>query len=182
MYRFARTAFTDAVKKQQEKHGSRRQYQRMEQAADVADTLGEFEKEFLESRDHFYMASTGETGWPYVQHRGGPAGFVKVLDDRTIAFADFAGNKQYISVGNLTKDNRVALLFMDYARQARLKILARVDVVEDDAALLAKLALPGYKAKVERAMVARIEAFDWNCPQHITPRFTAQEIAENRVK
>jgi len=126
------------------------------------------------------MASIGASGWPYVQHRGGPKGFLKVIDDRTIAFADFRGNKQFISTGNLTTDNRVALILVDYPSQQRLKILGNAEIFEGMQARewIERLREPGYKASVERAFVIRVEAFDWNCPQHITPRFTAEQIQE----
>ena len=125
------------------------------------------------------MASVSESGWPYVQHRGGPPGFIKVLDDKTLAFPDFRGNLQYISLGNVTADDRVALIMVDYPNCARLKILAHMEVrdLAADPELAARLALPGYKAKVERAFVLHLETFDWNCPQHITPRYTESDIA-----
>jgi predicted pyridoxine 5'-phosphate oxidase superfamily flavin-nucleotide-binding protein len=177
-HRFAELAFTPAVKAAQERHGSRASYERFAARGPANDRLGPDEVAFLAERDSFYMATVSETGWPYVQHRGGPAGFVRVLDERTIALADFRGNRQYVSVGNLGGDDRVALIFMDYPRQRRLKVLGRARIVEvaDDPALLARLALPGYDARVERAMVIAVEAFDWNCPQHITPRFTEAEV------
>jgi uncharacterized protein len=178
--RFAELAFTPLVKEQQEKHGSRRQYARMQEIGEAGDRLTDFEREFIAGRDGFYMASTGETGWPYIQYRGGEQGFLRVLDDQTLGFADLRGNKQYISTGNLEHDERVALFFMDYAHQMRLKILGRVAVHENDAeaaALLEKLRVPGEKTPAERAMVIHVEAFDWNCPQHITPRYTVEELA-----
>lgn len=134
---------------------------------------------FIAERDSFYIASVSETGWPYVQHRGGPKGFLKLVDDRTLAFADFRGNRQYLSLGNVTADDRVALILMDYAGRSRLKIFARAEAVALDAdpALAELVAIPGYKAHLERIMLLRLEAFDWNCPQHITPRFTEAEIA-----
>jgi predicted pyridoxine 5'-phosphate oxidase superfamily flavin-nucleotide-binding protein len=137
------------------------------------------EAAFIADRDSFYMASVSETGWPYVQHRGGPAGFLKVIDERTLAFADYRGNRQYISLGNVAADNRVSLILMDYAGRRRLKIYARVEVValDADSELAEKVAMPEYKAKLERIMVLKLDAFDWNCPQHITPRFTETEIA-----
>jgi predicted pyridoxine 5'-phosphate oxidase superfamily flavin-nucleotide-binding protein len=182
--RFAEVAFTPAVKRQQEKHGSRTAYARVEQWGEPGDRLGEFEQEWLAGRDGFYMGTVTETGWPYIQYRGGKKGFLKVLDERTVAFADLRGNKQYISVGNLEKDDRVALFFMDYAHQERLKILGRARVVEDGPEaerLLAQLRVPGEKSVAERAVVITIEAFDWNCPQHITPRWTAEELAEQGI-
>ncbi|MBU4436387.1 MAG: pyridoxamine 5'-phosphate oxidase family protein [Alphaproteobacteria bacterium] len=142
------------------------------------DRLTENEAAFIAERDSFYMASVSESGWPYVQHRGGPSGFLKVLDDTTMAFADFAGNRQYISLGNVATDDRVSLILVDYPRRARLKILAHVEVrdLATDLDLAERLALPGYRARIERAFVLRLETFDWNCPQHITPRFTTTEI------
>ncbi|MGA9720692.1 MAG: pyridoxamine 5'-phosphate oxidase family protein [Acidobacteriaceae bacterium] len=178
--RFGELAFTPLVKQQQEQHGSRRQYARMQEVGEPGDRLTDFEREFIAGRDGFYMASVSETGWPYIQYRGGAAGFLHVLDDRTLGFADLRGNKQYVSVGNLAHDDRVALFFMDYAHQLRLKVLGRARVHENDAeaaALLAKLRVPGEKTPAERAIVIHVEAFDWNCPQHITPRYTLEELA-----
>jgi len=142
------------------------------------DRFTDDERAFISQRDSFYMATVTENGWPYMQHRGGAPGFLRVLDDRTLGFADFRGNRQYISVGNLSVDDRAALFLMDYANRARLKILGRVEVkdLKDDPDLAAKLAVPGYKAKVERAMLIHLQNFDWNCPQHITPRFTQAEL------
>jgi len=128
-------------------------------------------------RDSFYMASVSETGWPYVQHRGGPQGFIKIIDAQTIGFADFRGNKQYISVGNFNKDDRVSLFFMDYKNKRRLKMLGRVAVVDAaETDILEKLTVADYRARVERGLIIKIEAFDWNCPQHITPRYTEAEV------
>jgi predicted pyridoxine 5'-phosphate oxidase superfamily flavin-nucleotide-binding protein len=136
------------------------------------------ETEFIAARDSFYMASVSETGWPYMQHRGGPPGFLRVIDDKTLAFADFRGNRQYISLGNVTANDRVALFLMDYPHRRRLKIYARIEAkdVSSDTALAEELMLPDYGAKVERFFLLHVEAFDWNCPQHITPRFTEAEI------
>ena len=141
--------------------------------------FGETEAEFIAARDSFYMASVSESGWPYVQHRGGPPGFLKVIDETTLAFPDFRGNRQYISLGNVVADNRVAMILMDYPRRRRLKLYGRIgarDLVAEPN-LMARLALPDYRGVVERAFVLDLEAFDWNCPQHITPRFTESEIA-----
>jgi uncharacterized protein len=179
--RFAELAFTPAVKEQQQKHGSRRSYEHVEQANDLGDRLGPDEQAFIAARDGFYMASVSETGWPYIQHRGGAKGFLRVLDERTLGFADLRGNKQYISTGNLERDNRVALFLMDYPTQSRLKILGRAEIHEYDAAagdLIAKLRVPEETTPPERAIVIHVEAFDWNCPQHITPRYTQEELAE----
>jgi|SRR5580698_364559 predicted pyridoxine 5'-phosphate oxidase superfamily flavin-nucleotide-binding protein len=188
---FAQLAFTPGVKRQQQKHGSRHLYARFEESSDVqsidaqsndnADQLGPDEREFIVTRDGFYMASVSETGWPYVQYRGGVKGFLRVLDERTLGFADLRGNKQYISTGNLEHDNRVALFLMDYPTQSRLKILGRAEIHEGDAIaqkLIEKLRMPEEKTLVERAMLIHVEGFDWNCQQHITPRYTQEELTE----
>lgn len=176
-HKFAEIAFTSKVKAAQELNGSRRSYARMEEGEAHHDELGPNEAAFIAARDSFYLATVSETGWPYIQHRGGPPGFVKILDARTIGFADFRGNRQYISVGNLHSDNRVSLFFMDYPNRARLKILGRVRIVDaDDGKTLQELALTDYKAQIERGFLITVEAFDWNCPQHITQRFTLAEI------
>ena len=188
---FAQLAFTPGVKRQQQKHGSRHLYARFEESSDVqsidaqsndnADQLGPDEREFIVTRDGFYMASVSETGWPYVQYRGGAKGFLRVLDERTLGFADLRGNKQYISTGNLEHDNRVALFLMDYPTQSRLKILGRAEIHEGDAIaqkLIEKLRMPEEKTLVERAMLIHVEGFDWNCQQHITPRYTQEELTE----
>lgn len=173
---FSKIAFTAAVKAAQERMGSRKAYARLEQGEDAPDTLGEDEIAFLAERDSFYMATVGESGWPYVQHRGGPKGFVRVLDERTIAFADLRGNRQYVSVGNVAGDDRVALIFVDYPSRTRLKLFARAKIVtrDDDPELFARVG--GEKA--ERIFVLRVEGLDWNCPQHITPRYTAEEVRD----
>jgi len=176
---FTQFAFTDSVKKVQERYGSRKAYARMETSGDQY-RLTEQEAEFIQSRDSFYMATVGENGWPYVQFRGGPTGFLKIVDDTTLGYADFRGNRQYISTGNLEVENRVALILMDYANQRRLKIWAEATITEtnDDPELLELLKMPDYQARIERAVLLRIQAFDWNCPQHITPRYTIDEIGQ----
>ena len=178
-HRFAELAFTPAVRALQESMGSRKAYAKSEGGPLHYDRLGDEEQNFIAARDSFYLATVSETGWPYIQHRGGPPGFVRVLDAKTLGFADFRGNRQYITLGNLAGNDRVALFFMDYPRQARLKLLGRARPVttEDDPELAAKLAVPGYSAKIERGFLISVEAFDWNCSQHITPRFTAAEVA-----
>jgi len=174
---FAAIAFTDAVKALQEKKGSRASYARMEKDTYV-DGLTENEIDFITARDSFYIASYGENKYPYIQHRGGPKGFLKVLVTNRLGFIDFRGNMQYISVGNIATDNHVAIIMVDYPSRSRLKIYARAEIVElnQDPALLARLDLDDYKFRPERMMVLQIEAYDWNCPQHITPRYTAAEI------
>ena len=174
---FATIAFSPAVKEMQEKLGSRASYARMEQRTWL-DGLTENEAEFISQRDSFYMASIGENGFPYIQHRGGPKGFLKVLDTKRLGFIDFKGNMQFITVGNLVTNNRVALIMVDYPARTRLKIYARAEIVElaDDPDLYHILDLSEYKFKPERMMVLHVEAYDWNCPQHIVPRYTTGEI------
>jgi predicted pyridoxine 5'-phosphate oxidase superfamily flavin-nucleotide-binding protein len=172
-------AFTPTVRDMQTRMGSRRNYAALDRATDPRDRLTAKEIAFIEARDSFYQATVSETGWPYVQFRGGPAGFLKVLDEKTLAYADFRGNVQYISVGNLQTNDRVSIILMDYANQRRLKLLGRVRLVDaaDDPALLHRLQHADYGATVERAFVITVEGYDWNCPQHITPRFTEAEVA-----
>ena len=174
---YAELAFTDAVKILQEKNGSRRGYDRMEKFG-VVDGLTDNEINFIEDRDSFYMASIGENKFPYIQHRGGPKGFLKVLDSKQLGFIDFTGNKQYISTGNIATNKNVSLIMLDYPSKARLKIFAKAEVVElkDNAELYQSLDLDNYKFRPERMMVFHIEAYDWNCPQHIIPRYTVEEI------
>ncbi|MGJ7902773.1 2Fe-2S iron-sulfur cluster-binding protein [Lysobacter sp. 1R34A] len=175
---FADIAFTPSVKEAQQRHGSREANRAFELAEDARDSIGEREAEFIAERDSFYQATVSESGWPYVQHRGGPAGFLKVLDAKTIGFADFRGNRQYLSVGNLGADGRISLILMDYPNRRRLKIWGRARIVHEgeDAAVIARLEVPEYRARVERGIVIEVEACDWNCPQHITPRYTEAEI------
>jgi hypothetical protein len=177
--RFAELAFTPLVKKEQKVHGSRHLYERVEQSPDFGDRLGTDEQAFISERDGFYMASVTETGWPYIQFRGGQIGFIHIPDDRTIAFADLRGNRQYISTANLKHDDRVALFFMDYPTQSRLKVLGRATIHEGDAEaekLIQSLRVPDERTPPERAIVIHVEAFDWNCQQHITPRYSAAEL------
>lgn len=177
---FMKIAFTPNVRALQSRMGSRDAYARGDQDVVEDPVLGPYEIPFIEARDSFYLGTVSETGWPYVQHRGGPTGFLKVLDPCTIGFADFSGNRQYVSAGNLAGDNRVSLFLMDYPRQTRLKILGRAWVVDEDSEpqLLARLENPHYRARVERGIVIRIEGFDWNCPKYITPRYTEDEVAQ----
>ena len=176
-HKFAEIAFTPNVKTEQERSGSRRSYARLEDGDAHHDRLGAREAAFIAERDSFYMATVSETGWPYIQHRGGPPGFVRILDEKTIGFADFAGNRQYVSVGNLQSDDRVSLFFMDYPNQTRLKLLGHARLIEaGEAKLLERLRVPDYGARIERGMVITVEGYDWNCPQHITPRFTEAQV------
>jgi len=175
---FAKIAFTNSVKEMQSLMGSRKSYARIEAGPETNKTLTENEALFLGERDSFYLASTSETGWPYLQHRGGPKGFLRILSNQEIGFADFSGNRQYISVGNFRKNPRVALIFVDYPNQARLKIIGEARIIEagTEDSQLSKLTPENYGAKVERGVIIHIEGYDWNCPQHITPRWTAEEI------
>lgn len=172
-------AFSEASKKLQTKYGSRQAYSQKERLG-VRDGFSENEKRFIAEQDHFMMATMGENGFPYVQHRGGPKGFIKILDDHTLGIIDFAGNKQYISVGNLQTNSKVALMLLSYAHQVRLKVYAEAKVIElaDNPALFDKLALKEYKHRPERMLIFEVKAFDWNCPQHITPRYTTEEFRE----
>jgi predicted pyridoxine 5'-phosphate oxidase superfamily flavin-nucleotide-binding protein len=178
-HKYAQIAFTEQVRQVQREHNSRSAFTRMDQGEDYNFLLSDNEAIFIQERDSFYMASVGETGWPYVQHRGGPKGFLRVIDASTLGFADFKGNRQYVSMGNFRSNDRVALFLMDYPHRRRLKIMGRIKLVaNDDRELLASLAVEGYRAMIERGFVIHIEAFDWNCPQHITPRFTEQEVEQ----
>ena len=170
--------FTHAVQAEQEADGTRAQYEQMYPGRTQAH-IGPDEAAFLTSRTTIYIASVSETGWPYVQHRGGPAGFIKLIGADTIGFADYRGNRQYISKGNLTGDDRVSLFAMDYARKARLKLQghARMISAGDDPDLAAQLATD-VQGRVERLMTIKIVAMDWNCPQYITPRFDQDEITQ----
>ena len=178
-YGFLDIAMTPSVKAAQASNGSAKVYSDF-QGHRAFDSFTEAEKEFIAARDSFYMATVSETGWPYVQHRGGPPGFLRILDDKTFACADYRGNRQYISVGNLGANDRACLFLMDYPNRQRLKIYVHVEVAGLDTRpdLAEKVATPDYKAKMERILIFHLEAFDWNCPQHITPRFTESEVAE----
>ncbi|NQZ09302.1 MAG: pyridoxamine 5'-phosphate oxidase family protein [Algicola sp.] len=190
-HKFADITFTDEVKNIQSEQGSRNNYGRWEDKEDFNHVLSQREADFLGERDSFYMASVNAAGWPYVQHRGGPAGFLKVLDEKTIGFADFRGNRQYVSTGNFASNDRVSLILMDYANRRRLKLLGRVRVVSpDDIETLNRLELGNSlepenslergktSAVVERGFLIHVEAFDWNCPQHITRRFTEAQVEQ----
>ena len=170
-------AFTPAVKAAQSRLGSREGYARMEAKGGWRDTITPELAQFIAERDSFYIATASADGQPYIQHRGGPKGFLKVLDDRTLGCADFAGNRQYISLGYLSEYDRAQLFLMDYAGRRRIKVWGRARVDEDDPALVERLIDPGYKARPERAFVFEVEAWDVNCPQHITPRYAEAEIA-----
>ena len=171
-------AFTRAVKAVQERFGSRAAYARMEQTGGWAQTITPELAAFIAERDSFYLGTANADGQPYIQHRGGPVGFLKVLDERTLAFADFRGNKQYITVGTLAENDKAFIFLMDYAQRQRVKVWGRARVVEDDSELMAKLVDPDYKGYPERAIVFIVEAWDANCPQHIRPRDAADADTE----
>jgi uncharacterized protein len=178
-HRFADIAFTGAVKAVQEQYRARSQNERLQQAGAPHDALGDAEAAFIAERDSFYMATVSETGWPYVQHRGGPPGFLKVLGPKELAFADFRGNTQLISAGNAARNDRVSMILMEYRHRQRLKLLGRIrfeDASRANADIVKAVQLPDYRGRVERVGVIDVEAFDWNCPQHITPRFTEAEV------
>jgi uncharacterized protein len=178
-YGFLDIAVTPSVRAAQAKMGADGIWQDFKGHREF-DRFTEDEAAFIADRDSFYMATVSETGWPYVQHRGGPRGFLKVLDEKTLAFADYRGNRQYISTGNLAVDHRACLFLMDYPHRARLKVYAHVEALalDDDLDLTTLVTVPGYTAKLERVFRLRLETFDWNCQQHILPRFTEQEIVE----
>ena len=178
-HRFADLMFTDSVKATQEQYGSRAQNERLQTKFGPNDQLTDREISFIAQRDTFYVATVGETGWPYVQHRGGPSGFLKVLGPNQLGYADFRGNTQLISVGNLSKNDRCSLILMDYPKRHRLKLLGHIrieDVRDVSAEIVAQVDLPDYKARIERVAFIEIVAYDWNCPQHITRRYTEAEF------
>ncbi len=176
--KFQQLALTESVRSAQAHYGSRQHYAKFEKTADQNYLIGDAESDFIESRDGFYLATVSEDGQPYIQFRGGPRGFLKVIDERTLGYADFRGNLQYISVGNLAENNKAAFFLMDYANKRRLKIFAEVEIkdVSDDPDLAKQITVEGYTAKVERVFLIHVKAFDWNCPQHITERFTIDEV------
>ncbi len=182
---FSSITFTRAVRAAQEQYGSRQRNILFEEDPQERNELTERERAFIPDIDTFFMSSVGANGWPYVQHRGGPKGFLKILDDHTLGFADYAGNRQYISAGNLMHNDRVMLIVMDFAHRRRLKIWGRARIIHDGDApqLLARLQMPAYRARVERGYIITVQALDFNCPQHITARFTEDEFAAiNTIK
>ena len=180
-HRFADITFTDSVKAAQQHYGSRPHNERLQTVSGPNDQLGPREAQFINLRDTFYLATVNETGWPYVQHRGGPIGFLKVLGPKQLAYADFRGNTQLISTGNVSVNDRCSLILMDYPRRKRLKILGHMrseDVGNVKPEVFAAIDLAEYKANIERVVFIDVVAFDWNCPQHITRRYTEAEIEE----
>jgi len=178
--KFTELAFTDSVREKQKKYETRALYEKFEIEGATRNVFTPKEESFITQRDGFYVASVGESGWPYMQFRGGPTGFLKVLDEKVLAFADFRGNGQYISAGNIEATGKSVLLLMDYAERKRLKIWAQAAVLhaEDHPEMMARVSLGDYKATVERIFTFTLEAFDWNCPQHITKRYTLDEIKQ----
>ncbi len=173
---FTTIAFTEGVKQAQTDYGSRDIYQKFEQRGISEDLLGAREIEFIGARDSFYMGTVNSNNYPYIQFRGGPTGFLKVLDETTLAFVDFVGNLQYLSVGNLLENDRIFLFLMDYAHRQRLKIWGRAQVIDDNPELLEALSNPNYQAEKARVFLIKVEAFDWNCPQHIPIRYSEAEV------
>jgi len=169
-------AFTPSVKAIQERKGSRKQYARMEESDGWSDTITQELADFLSEVDSLYLATANVDGRPYIQHRGGPKGFLKVLDNRTLAFADFMGNRQYISLGNLAENNQAFLFLMDYATQTRIKVWGTAEVIEDDPDLLQQLTDPQYKGKPERVIRFHVEAWDANCRQHIPLKYSQEDV------
>lgn len=176
---FTTLAFSESVKVQQEKYGTRKSYSRMEKSGDKY-ILGQNEIDFIQDRDSFYMATINEDGWPYVQHRGGSKGFVHAINNTTLAYADFRGNGQYISTGNIFSSNKTSLILMDYPRRQRLKIWAESRIIDvgKDKKLDKITKAQDAPAKAERIVILDIQAFDWNCPQHITPRYTEEDLLQ----
>lgn len=170
-------AFTPTVKAVQARKGSRRSYERMEQGGSWETTVTPELAEFIAAQTSVYLASANAAGQPYIQHRGGPAGFLRVLDDQTIAFADFAGNRQYITQGNLADNPKAHLFLIDYLLRRRVKIWGEARIVEGDAELIARLMPDDYKARPEQVVLFKVSAWDANCPQHIPQRFEADDVA-----
>ena len=175
---FTNIAFTPEVKNAQTRYGSREIYQKFWQRGVSEDLLTVRETEFIAARDSFYLGTVNSNNYPYIQFRGGPTGFLKVLDEKTLGFVDFVGNLQYLTVGNLLENDRVFLFLMDYAHRRRLKIWGRARVIDDDPELLEALSDPNYEAERARVFLIKVEAFDWNCPQHIPIRYSEAEVAQ----
>ncbi|MDJ0661733.1 MAG: pyridoxamine 5'-phosphate oxidase family protein [Crocosphaera sp.] len=175
---FTNIAFTEGVKQAQTDYGSREIYQKFEQQGVSEERLTTREAEFIGARDSFYMGTVNSNNYPYIQFRGGPTGFLKVLDETTLGFVDFVGNLQYLSVGNLRENDRIFLFLMDYAHRRRLKIWGRARVIDNNPELLEELSDPNYQAENARVFLIKIEAFDWNCPQHIPIRYSEAEVAK----
>lgn len=176
---YSALAFSDGIRAIQERMGSRNTYERVQKMSFV-DGLTAVETGFIADMDSFYIASFGENEYPYIQHRGGPKGFIRVIDAQTIGIVDFSGNRQYISVGNITNNPKVSLILVSYPLRARLKIYAEAEIVSisDNPELFDLLKPEDYKFRPERMLVFHIKAYDWNCPQHITPRYSPADIEQ----
>jgi predicted pyridoxine 5'-phosphate oxidase superfamily flavin-nucleotide-binding protein len=176
--------FTPAVKEQQERLGSRAVYAKLEERPDPwwATTVDERLRAWVERANSFYLATANAEGQPYIQHRGGPRGFLKVLDEKTLGFADYKGNRQYVTIGNAKENDKASIFLMDYARRQRLKLWGRIQVVEDDPNLLARVTDPGYPAEKQRVILFHLEAYDGNCPQHIPRLYPEEEVEELRER
>ena len=170
-------AFTPTVKSVQTRNGSRRAYAQMEESGSWETRINAELKEFIEAQSSVFLATANAEGQPYIQHRGGPVGFLHVLDDQTIAFADFVGNRQFITVGNLAENPKAHLFLIDYAHQQRIKIWGEARVVESDAELTERLMPQGYKARATQVILFKVSAWDANCPKHIPQRFEAADVA-----
>lgn len=181
-HQFSTLTFTDKVAAVQREMGSRTPNEKLTERAPTNDTFSDFEKDFISRRDGFYISTVGETGWPYIQFRGGPVGFLHVIDDRTIAYVDITGNRQYITTGNLRSDPRAAIFLMDYPHQARLKILANLEVIPWNEApdWKTQLKIPE-RGRPERVVILHLAAFDWNCPQNIPQRWTLEELKHTQL-
>jgi len=179
---FSAIAFTPAVKAMQEKMGSRESYERFVAKGAANNTIDSDLAQFIASMDGFYLGTVTANGYPYIQFRGGKPGFLKILNERTLGFADFRGNLQYISVGNLSENDKAFLFLMDYRHRRRLKILGRARIVENDPVILEQLQDPDYEATIERAIIFEIEGWDWNCPQHIPMRYAEAEMAAMQAR
>ena len=175
-HRYAELAFTPTIRNLQQQLGSRALYARLDHGEDKHHQFRQRETAFIQQRDSVYMATVNEEGWPYLQHRGGPAGFIKVLDHQTLGFADYSGNRQYITTGNLQTNQRASLFFMDYPNRRRLKLMGTVEVLAADDPRINDLIDTHYSVNIERGFLIHLTAFDWNCPQHITPRYSEAEV------
>ncbi|MBY0226814.1 MAG: pyridoxamine 5'-phosphate oxidase family protein [Hyphomicrobium sp.] len=173
---YSNVMFTPSVKQAQEENGSRRAYKSLERPDTTPEPLTQHEITFIRSRDSLYMASVSETGWPYIQHRGGPRGFIKVLSENEIGIADYSGNRQYITVGNISSHDRVALILVDYPNRRRLKLIGRMRIIERTDPRFKSL--EDEDPPAERGLIISVEGTDWNCPQYITPRFTVSELED----
>jgi predicted pyridoxine 5'-phosphate oxidase superfamily flavin-nucleotide-binding protein len=178
-HQFSSLTFTDDVAKVQREMGSRPANEKLTERGPANDTFGPYERAFIAARDGFYISTIGATGWPYIQYRGGPTGFLNIRDDRTLAYADVTGNRQYITTGNLRGNQHAALFLMDYPHQTRLKLLTNVEIIPWSKApdWKTELKLPE-RSRPERVVLLHLAAFDWNCPQHISPRWTLEELKQ----